>query len=101
MHYMALISAVLSLYHALELIESQHVHSLRRYLEETQESELRSHKMVAGMPKFSRLVTIVNKCNADHTMDKALFTVLTAHFAEKKNDRVLVFANKVHGRSTS
>ncbi len=32
MHYMALISAVLSLYHALELIESQHVYSLRKYL---------------------------------------------------------------------
>jgi Fanconi anemia group M protein len=101
MHYTALISAVLSLYHALELIESQHIYSLRRYLEEIQESELRSHKMVAGMPEFRRLVTRDNKCNADHTKVKALLTVLTAHFAEKKNGRVLVFANNVQGRSTS
>jgi ERCC4-related helicase len=93
MHYMALISAALSLYHALELIESQHVYSLRRYLEEIQESELRSHRMVAGMPEFRRLVMMANECNVDHTKVNALLTVLMAHFAEKKDDRVLVFAN--------
>jgi Fanconi anemia group M protein len=90
---MALISAALSLYHALELIESQHVYSLRRYLEEIQESELRSHRMVAGMPEFRRLVMMANECNVDHTKVNALLTVLMAHFAEKKEDRVLVFAN--------
>jgi Fanconi anemia group M protein len=93
MHYMALISAALSLYHALELIESQHVYSLRRYLEEIQESELRSHRIVAGMPEFRRLVMMANECNVDHTKVNALLTVLMAHFAEKKDDRVLVFAN--------
>jgi Fanconi anemia group M protein len=93
MHYMALISAALSLYHALELIESQHVYSLRRYLGEIQESELRSHRMVAGMPEFRRLVMMANECNVDHTKVNALLTVLMAHFAEKKDDRVLVFAN--------
>jgi Fanconi anemia group M protein len=93
MHYMALISAALSLYHALELIESQHVYSLRRYLEEIQESELRSHRMVVGMPEFRRLVMMANECNVDHTKVNALLTVLMAHFAEKKDDRVLVFAN--------
>jgi Fanconi anemia group M protein len=93
MHYMALISAALSLYHALELIESQHVYSLGKYLEEIQESELRSHKMVAGMPEFRRLVMMANECNVDHTKVNALLTVLMAHFAEKKDDRVLVFAN--------
>jgi Fanconi anemia group M protein len=93
MHYMALISAALSLYHALELIESQHVYSLRKYLEEIQESELRSHRMVAGMPEFRRLVMMANECSVDHTKVNALLTVLMAHFAEKKDDRVLVFAN--------
>jgi Fanconi anemia group M protein len=93
MHYMSLISAALSLYHALELIESQHVYSLRKYLEEIQESELRSHRMVAGMPEFRRLVMMANECNVDHTKVNALLTVLMAHFAEKKDDRVLVFAN--------
>jgi Fanconi anemia group M protein len=93
MYYTSLISAALSLYHALELIESQHVYSLRRYLEEIQDSKLRSHRMVAGMPEFRRLVMMANECNVDHTKVNALLTVLMAHFAEKKDDRVLVFAN--------
>jgi Fanconi anemia group M protein len=66
---------------------------LRRYLEEIQDSELRSHRMVAGMPEFRRLVMMANECNVDHTKVNALLTVLMAHFAEKKDDRVLVFAN--------
>jgi hypothetical protein len=36
---------------------------------------------------------MANECNVDHTKVNALLTVLTAHFAEKKDDRVLVFAN--------
>jgi Fanconi anemia group M protein len=36
---------------------------------------------------------MANECNVDHTKVNALLTVLMAHFAEKKDDRVLVFAN--------
>jgi Fanconi anemia group M protein len=92
-HYMTLISAALSLYHAEELIESQHVHSLRRYLEEIEGSELRSHRMIVEMPEYRRLVKMVSECKVDHTKVVALESVLTAHFAEKGEDRVLVFAN--------
>jgi Fanconi anemia group M protein len=49
--------------------------------------------MVAGMPEFRRLMMMANECDVDHTKVNALLTVLTAHFAEKKDDRVLVFAN--------
>jgi hypothetical protein len=45
------------------------------------------------MPEFRRLVMMANECNVDHTKVNALLTVLMAHFAEKKDDRVLVFAN--------
>ncbi len=45
------------------------------------------------MPEFRRLVMMANECSVDHTKVNALLTVLTAHFAEKKDDRVLVFAN--------
>ncbi len=93
MHYVALISAALSLYHAEELIESQHVHSLRKYLEEIEGSELRSHRMIAEMPEFRRLLRMASECRVDHSKVGALASVLTAHLAEKGGDRVLVFAN--------
>jgi ERCC4-related helicase len=53
-HYMTLLSAALSLYHAQELIESQHIHSLKHYLEEISRSELRSHKTIASTPGFQK-----------------------------------------------
>jgi Fanconi anemia group M protein len=92
-HYMTLLSAALSLYHAQELIESQHVHSLKHYLEEISRSELRSHKIIASTPDFRNLVRIVSQCTADHSKVDALASTLEAHFAEKPGDRVLVFAN--------
>ncbi len=93
MHYMALLSAALSLYHAQELIESQHVHSLRAYLEEISGSQLRSHRLIASTPEFRSLVRMAEQCTADHSKLEALISVLEAHFTEKPNDRALVFAN--------
>jgi Fanconi anemia group M protein len=92
-HYMTLLSAALSLYHAQELIESQHIHSLKHYLEEISRSELRSHKIIASTPDFRNLVRMVSQCTADHSKVDALASTLEAHFAEKPGDRVLVFAN--------
>jgi Fanconi anemia group M protein len=92
-HYMTLLSASLSLYHAQELIESQHVYSLKHYLEEISRSELRSHKIIASTPDFRNLVRMVSQCTADHSKVDALTSTLEAHFAEKPGDRVLVFAN--------
>jgi Fanconi anemia group M protein len=92
-HYMTLLSAALSLYHAQELIESQHVYSLKHYLEEISRSELRSHKIIASTPDFRNLVRMVNQCTVDHSKVDALASTLEAHFAEKPEDRVLVFAN--------
>jgi Fanconi anemia group M protein len=92
-HYMTLLSAALSLYYAQELIESQHVYSLKHYLEEISKSELRSHKTIASTPDFRNLVRMVNQCTVDHSKVDALASTLEAHFAEKPEDRVLVFAN--------
>jgi Fanconi anemia group M protein len=90
---MTLLSAALSLYHAQELIESQHVYSLKHYLEEISRSELRSHKTIASTPDFRNLVRMVIQCTVDHSKVEALASTLEAHFAEKPGDRVLVFAN--------
>jgi Fanconi anemia group M protein len=92
-HYMTLLSAALSLYHAQELIESQHVYSLKHYLEEISRSELRSHKTIASTPDFRNLVRMVSQCTVDHSKVDALASTLEAHFSEKPGDRVLVFAN--------
>jgi ERCC4-related helicase len=92
-HYMTLLSAALSLYHAQELIESQHIHSLKHYLEEISRSELRSHKIIVSTPDFRNLVRMVSQCTVDHSKVDALASALEAHFAEKPGDRVLVFAN--------
>jgi ERCC4-related helicase len=75
-HYMTLLSAALSLYHAQELIESQHVHSPKHYQEEISRSELRSHKTIASTPDFRNLVRMVSQCTIDHSKVDALASTL-------------------------
>ncbi|MEM2233150.1 MAG: helicase-related protein [Nitrososphaerota archaeon] len=96
MHYMSLLSSILSLYHALELIESQHVHSLREYLKEVMQSDLRSHRMLARSPDFQRIARMAEYCSVNHTKVDALCAIIDAHLREKPDDRVIVFANIRH-----
>ncbi|GBC71235.1 ATP-dependent RNA helicase RhlB [Candidatus Calditenuaceae archaeon HR02] len=96
MHYVALCSELLSLYHALELIESQHAYSLREYLREISNSELKSHKMLSRRPEFQELVRMAEKCSEDHSKVEALLALVDQHLREKPGDRIMVFANIRH-----
>ncbi|MEM2000510.1 MAG: helicase-related protein [Candidatus Caldarchaeum sp.] len=96
MHYMALCSTILSLFHAQELVESQHIHSLRKYLEEVSRSPLRSHRMLSGTPEFAELVRLAAGVEADHPKLDRLVELTVKHLTEKPGDRVMVFANIRH-----
>jgi len=93
MHLMALCSEILSVYHALELIESQHVYSLRQYLREVQRSRLRSHAMLSRRPEFRELVSMAERCDSDHSKVEALLALVDQHLRETGGERVMVFAN--------
>ncbi|MEM4306565.1 MAG: helicase-related protein [Candidatus Caldarchaeum sp.] len=96
LHYMALCSEILSLFHAQELVESQHIHSLRKYLEEVSRSELRSHRMLAKTPEFVELVRLAARVEKDHPKLEKLIEMVAKHLTEKPEDRVMVFANIRH-----
>jgi len=94
MHYMALCSEILSLYHALELVESQGGYSLKRYLERVVSSELRSHRMLAKSPDFQRLVEAAGGLERlDHPKIEILPALLDQHLRERPGDRIIIFAN--------
>ncbi|MDJ0270511.1 MAG: helicase-related protein [Aigarchaeota archaeon] len=96
LHYMALCSTILSIYHALELVESQHVYSLRQYLREVEKSELKSHRMLARSPDFTRLVEMAERCAVDHPKMEVIAALIDQHLREKPEDRIMVFANIRH-----
>ncbi|MEM4315669.1 MAG: helicase-related protein [Nitrososphaerota archaeon] len=96
MHYMALCSEILSLYHAMELVESQHIRSLRKYLEEVSRSELKSHKMLSRTYEFQNLLTEAGRVEKDHPKLERLVELVSQHLTQKPTDRVMVFANIRH-----
>jgi Fanconi anemia group M protein len=93
MRYLQVISQALSFYHALELIESQHVLTLLNYLRSLRESELRSHMSIVRSEDYEELLKAAEGCTVDHPKVTALVTAVRTHLSEKSEDRVLVFAN--------
>ncbi len=93
MRFLQVISQVLSFYHALELIESQHVSTLLNYLRSLSESELRSHASIVRSEDYAELLKAAEECNVDHPKVEALVNAVRTHLTERPDDRVLVFAN--------
>jgi len=93
MRYLQVISQALSFYHALELVESQHVLTLLNYLRSLRESELRSHVSIVRSEDYEELLRAAEGCTVDHPKVTALVTAVRTHLSEKPEDRVLVFAN--------
>ncbi len=93
MRFLQVISQALSFYHALELIESQHVSTLLNYLRSLRESELRSHVSIVRSEDYAELLKAAEECKVDHPKVEALVTAVKTHLAERPEDRVLVFAN--------
>jgi Fanconi anemia group M protein len=93
MRYLQVISQALSFYHALELVESQHILTLLNYLRSLRESELRSHVSIVRSEDYEELLRAAEGCTVDHPKVTALVTAVRTHLSEKPEDRVLVFAN--------
>jgi len=93
MRYLQVISQALSFYHALELVESQHILTLLNYLRSLRESELRSHVSIVRSEDYEELLKVAEGCTVDHPKVTALVTAVRTHLSEKPEDRVLVFAN--------
>lgn len=94
MHYMAICSEILSLYHAMELIESQHVYSLKKYLERILRSDLRSHKALSKSVDFEKLIEFLKNIEAvDHPKLEVLPVLIDQHLRAHPRDRIMVFAN--------
>lgn len=92
-HSLVVLSEVLSLFYALELVESQHASLLLRYLDEVRRSRRRSHRVLSSSSDFRELVELVKGCEAEHPKVEALLRVLSEHLSSNPGDRVLVFAN--------
>ncbi|MEN3047854.1 MAG: helicase-related protein [Candidatus Caldarchaeales archaeon] len=92
-HALVVLSEVLSLFYALELVESQHASLLLGHLEEARRSKRRSHRTLSSSPDFRELVELARSCDAEHPKVEALLDVLGEHLSSNPSDRVLVFAN--------
>jgi Fanconi anemia group M protein len=86
-------SLAITLFHALELLESQGVHSLKAFLErvESQRSEKRSYAHLLRDPAYLRLGRALNACEIDHPKLGSLKQHIEGQLAKNPSSKILVF----------
>jgi Fanconi anemia group M protein len=83
----------LTLYHALELLETQGVHALGAFLSkiETEQHTKRSYAVLVRDPAFQELVQVAGSCAVDHPKLSLLKTLLLDQVRVNPSSRTLVF----------
>jgi Fanconi anemia group M protein len=86
-------SLALTLFHALELLETQGVHALSAFLNkvETEQHTKRSYAVLVHDPAFQELAQVASSCAVDHPKLTLLKTLLLDQVRVKPSSRTLVF----------
>ncbi len=87
-------SLSLTLYHALELLESQGPHALRSFLEgvEGKSGERRTYSLLLRDPRYARLRELLASALPEHPKMERLLAEVKAQLESSGESRVLVFA---------
>jgi Fanconi anemia group M protein len=80
-------SIALSLMYCIELIESQGFHSLRTFLNRTQEEDTKSHKMLIGDNRIKEIRRLIEQLNIEHPKIQYLIQVLRERFDYQINSK--------------
>ncbi|MEM3243871.1 MAG: helicase-related protein [Conexivisphaerales archaeon] len=84
-------SIALSLFHMLELIETQGAHTLREFMNRADEEKSRSHAMLAADPEYQHLRSIVDLISQEHPKLDRLKKLVSDQLAVNPSSRMLVF----------
>ncbi|MGC8970065.1 MAG: helicase-related protein, partial [Conexivisphaera sp.] len=84
-------SAALTLFHMLELAETQGVHALRAFIGRIEESDRRTHAMLMADPGFAALRELVRAVSEDHPKMAELRRLVAEQLSSNPSSRILVF----------
>ena len=85
-------AAALTLYHALELLESQGLQTLQPFLEKVDKEDKRSHSNISKDPRYGALKDLATRHSGmRHPKTGLLMEVLETQIEERPDSKVLVF----------
>lgn len=85
-------SSALSLYHSLELLDSQGPPTLRSFLDRVRDSDTASHRSIVNDPRFPRVLqALQNDSLEEHPKLRHIHETLTNHLTFYPESRVLLF----------
>jgi ERCC4-related helicase len=86
-------SLALTLFHMLELLETQGLHTLRAFLEkvELEKAEKRSYAILVSDPEYRRLRASVENASTEHPKAQLLKQIVKEQVSKKPSSRILAF----------
>ena len=94
---LSILAEILKVHHAIELLETQSIESVKRYLKrllnEAKGRGSKASKSLIEDPLFREAVVRTIKTNVDHPKLKKLLEVVKEQFEKNEDSRIIVFAN--------
>jgi ERCC4-related helicase len=86
-------SLALTLFHMLELLETQGLHTLRAFLEkvELEKAEKRSYAILVSDPEYRKLTASVENISTEHPKAQLLKQIVKEQVSKKPSSRMLAF----------
>jgi len=85
-------SSALTLFHMLELLETQGAYTLKAFLERMENDDKRSHTMLIKEDVYGELMNLLNgKCYAEHPKVEYLKRIVRDQLSNNLSSRILVF----------
>ncbi|MGB9622405.1 MAG: helicase-related protein, partial [Candidatus Bathyarchaeia archaeon] len=85
-------SSTLTLFHMLELLETQGAYTLKAFLERMENDDKRTHTMLMKEDIYGELMNLLNgKCYAEHPKVELLKSVVRDQLSNNPSSRILVF----------
>ncbi len=98
MEAISLLAEILKLAHAVELVETQGVSALRKYLrkllrEASSRGSSKAAKNIANDPVFRSMVLSALKCKVEHPKIEKLKEIVMDQLGKNRDSRIIVFTN--------
>jgi Fanconi anemia group M protein len=86
-------SLALTLFHMLELLETQGVHTLKAFLDkvELEKAQKRSYAILVGDPEYRKLKASVENVSTEHPKAELLKQIVKKQIEKKPSSRILTF----------
>lgn len=89
----SVVAQAIKIDYAIELLETQSVNAIRRYMEKLRQDKSKAAKIIVNSKNFLEVAKLLENLNAEHPKMQKLKEIVSSSLSLNPNSRLIIFAN--------